>query len=64
MGAKRVCIYPKDVQLLMGRSGSYSRRIIRLIKEQNGKSKKQPVTIAEFCEYLGLDKDEIMAMLN
>ena len=51
---KRVCIYPKDVQRITGKSYRYSRLLLLKIKKQCNKEEHQFVTIEEFCEYTGL----------
>ncbi|UOK41491.1 hypothetical protein LZF87_09190 [Flavobacterium enshiense] len=57
---KRMCIYPKDIQQITGKSERQSRNIYARIKEQNNKQKHQMVTIHEFCEYMGLDPDTLL----
>lgn len=61
---KRICIYPSDVEILTGKSDSYARRLIREIKKKNGKSKKQLLTIREFCKYMHLDVNEVFDEIN
>lgn len=64
MLTKRICIYPKDVEVLTGKSAAYCRRIIRDIKKEYKKEKYQLVSISEFCEFMKLDVDEVKASLN
>ena len=52
---ERVCIYPKDIQLVTGKSERWGRDIIRKIKQEYNKQEHQLVTIDEFCCYMGLD---------
>ncbi|HNW97983.1 MAG TPA: hypothetical protein PKK00_06195 [Bacteroidales bacterium] len=52
---ERVCIYPKDIQLITGKSERWGRDIIRKIKQEFNKQEHQLVTIDEFCSYMGLD---------
>uniref|UniRef100_UPI00404982CE hypothetical protein n=1 Tax=Gelidibacter sp. TaxID=2018083 RepID=UPI00404982CE len=61
---KRLCIYPADVVLLTGKSDSYARRLIRVIKKDKGKNKKQLLTIREFCDYMHLDVKEVTDEIN
>ena len=61
---KRICIYPQDVQLITGKSERYGRKIIKNIKDNLRKKKHQLVTIDEFCEYMGLEKTEIMIFIK
>lgn len=50
----RLCIYPKDIQIVTGKSKRYSRYLIKKIKESLGKEEYQFITIEEFCHYTGL----------
>lgn len=61
--AKRICIYPKDVQLITGKSYRYARLLIQEIKKNNGKNKQQLVSVEEFCNYTGLTTEEVRALI-
>ena len=61
---ERVCIYPKDIQLITGRSERYGRYMIKKIKENLQKEQHQVVTIDEFCEYLGLKQENVERQLR
>ncbi len=61
--AKRVCIYPKDVQILTGKSERSARKIIARLKLIHSKEKHQLVTIKELCDYLGLEEMEVRKLL-
>jgi hypothetical protein len=50
----RICIYPKDVAIITGKSERWGRNLIQKIKFRNHKAKHQLVTIEEFCFYTGL----------
>ncbi|TNE76670.1 MAG: hypothetical protein EP333_02180 [Bacteroidetes bacterium] len=56
---KRVVIYPKDVAIITGKSERYARLLIQRIKKQLGKQEHQLISISEFCNYMGLDQDEV-----
>ena len=56
---QRVVIYPKDVQRITGKSEKYSRRLIKKLKENNGKAEHQFVSIEEFANYSGLSVELI-----
>ncbi len=56
---KRIIIHTKDVMIITGKSERYSRYLIKKIKEEIGKREYQYLTIREFCEYLGLNPDEV-----
>ena len=61
---KRICIYPQDVQLITGKSDRYGRKIIKTIKDKRNKQKHQLVTIDEFCEYMGLEKEKVISFIK
>lgn len=56
---KRLCIYPKDIERITGKSERQCRKIIANSKELHGKQKHQPVTLEEFCNYTGLKLEAI-----
>jgi hypothetical protein len=56
----RVVIYPKDVQRINGKSEKYSRRLIKKLKEANGKAEHQFISIEEFAVYTGLSIELIV----
>lgn len=55
MMMKRICIYPKDIAQITGRSYRQSLRIYNKIKALLNKQKHQYVTVLELSEYLGID---------
>jgi hypothetical protein len=57
--AKRVCIYPKDVVRITGKSERYSRRLLNRIKKHYGKTSHQFITVSEFAAFTGIDKPTI-----
>ncbi|HSD15587.1 MAG TPA: hypothetical protein VLB74_13125 [Flavobacterium sp.] len=61
---KRIVMYPKDVMQLLGKSERQSRQILANIKKKYNKEKHQPVTVYEFCEYMGLDPKTISGSLR
>ncbi len=60
----RLCIYTKDIQIITGKSDKYCRGIIANIKKLHNKQKHQPISIDEFCKYLGLDVDEVKKIIK
>jgi hypothetical protein len=50
----RICIYPKDIAIITGKSERWGRNLIEKIKSRNHKAKHQLITIEEFCLYTGL----------
>ena len=51
---KRLCIYPKDVQRITGKSYRQSIRLLQKLKESCNKEKNSLVSVEEFCDYTGL----------
>jgi len=60
----RICVYPKDVQAITGRSLRFSRKLIKSIKEKYSKEKHQFVTVEEFCQYSGFKKELVQSLMN
>lgn len=61
---ERICIYPKDIQLVTGKSERYGRDLIRKIKQKISKPGHQLVTIEEFCNYVGLNQEVVVQKLR
>ena len=61
---ERICIYPKDVQIVTGKSERWGREIIKKIKSKFNKDEHQLVTIDEFCIYFGLDSSTVKQLLR
>lgn len=59
----RICIYPKDVQIITGKSYRQSVRILEKIRQFYKKEKHSYVTVNEFCLYCGLDFEEVDRMI-
>lgn len=60
----RICIYPKDVMRITGKSERYGRTLLDKIKRKNAKEAHQFVTIKEFCFYAGIDFTDTLALLS
>ena len=60
----RVCIYPKDVQRITGKSERYGRTLLQKIKEYFQKEEHQFVTIKEFCQYTGIEEEQVSIFLS
>ncbi|NTE03169.1 hypothetical protein G6M26_41725 [Agrobacterium tumefaciens] len=56
---KRVCIYPKDVSQLTGKSVAQSQRVLRNLKLLLNKRKEQFITLQEYADYSGIDLELI-----
>ena len=60
----RLCIYPKDIQIITGRSDRYGRNLIKKIKEHLKKQQHQVVTVEEFSQYMGLQQESVARQLR
>ena len=61
---ERVCIYPKDVQIVTGKSERWGREVIKKIKTHFSKQPHQFVSIDEFCQYTGLSEHIVKEKLR
>lgn len=59
----RLCIYPKDVQRITGKSERYGRMLLQKIKTKLSKEEHQFITIEEFCYYTGLKPEQVKPMI-
>ncbi len=64
MQQTRLCIYPKDVQRITGKSERYGRMLLNKIKDYFEKEEHQFVTIEEFCLYTGIKADQVSNFLS
>jgi hypothetical protein len=62
MGASniRVCMYPKDVQRIMGKEYTQARRYLIKIKKHLNKQDHQYISVEEFSKYSGLPIEEVL----
>jgi len=60
---KRVVIYPKDVQQITGKSERYGRMLLKQIKVKLKKEEHQFVTIDEFCQFTGINQEQVHPFL-
>jgi adenosylcobinamide amidohydrolase len=63
MKIKRLIIYPKDIMLITGKSERYSRYLHKRIKKHFKKEDHQALSVTEFCNYMGLDSNEIQEVM-
>ncbi len=59
----RLCVYPKDVQRITGKSERYGRMLLLKIRETFNKKEHQFISIEEFCLYTGLKVDQVQPLL-
>ena len=60
---KRVCIYPKDIQRITGKSYRQSVRILQKIRKDLNKRPNELVSIDEFCKYTSLKYEQIEPLI-
>ncbi len=60
---KRVCIYPKDIQRITGKSYRQSTRIMRMAKKDLNKLENEFLTIEEFCIYSGIKYEQVTHLI-
>jgi len=56
---KRLTIYPKDIQIITGRSERYARKLLEKMRLHFNRNKDGLITIEEFCAYTGLDYEVV-----
>jgi DNA-directed RNA polymerase specialized sigma subunit len=61
---ERLCIHPKEISWLTGRSERYGRHVQKKVREANNKLPHQLVTVEEVSAYLGLQKEEVLKQLS
>ena len=60
---KRICIYPKDIARITGKSYRQSLRIYNELKSIHAKQPHQLISVDELGNYLGLKVDAISERL-
>ncbi|WP_394758475.1 hypothetical protein [Flavobacterium sp.] len=60
---KRVCIYPKDIQLITGKSYRQSIRLSQKVRKDLNKLENEFLTIDEFCLYAGLKYEQVAHLI-
>jgi len=60
---RRLCIYPKDIQLITGKSYRYSARLLQRIKTELKKDKNEFLSVEEFCNYTSLKLENVQALI-
>ncbi|MES2573819.1 MAG: hypothetical protein V4572_02650 [Bacteroidota bacterium] len=60
---QRICIYPKDIQRITGKSYRQSTRLMQKAKTDLNKLEKEFLTIEEFCSYAGLKQEQVAHLI-
>ena len=61
---KRICIYPKDIMRITGKSERYCRKLLELMKVKYSKNEHQFVSVEEFCEFTGLKIEQVKDLIS
>ena len=64
MKSNRVCIFPKDVQRITGRSERYGRLLLHQIRMHLDKQPHQFITVDEFAEFTGINIKTVKGFLK
>jgi hypothetical protein len=56
---KRICIYPKDIAIITGKTERHGRSLLKSIKKHYNKEGHQVVSVSEFSDYMGLKEEEV-----
>ena len=60
---KRLCIYPKDIQRITGKSYRQSVRLLQTIRTKLNKLENEFVSIEEFCQYTSLKYEQVEPLI-
>lgn len=60
----KLCINPRDIQTITGKSDRVSRNIYNDIKVFYKKEKHHEVTIDEMCTYLNIRKEDVIHLFK
>lgn len=60
---QRVCIYPKDIQRITGKSYRQSIRLMQKAKQDLNKLENEFLTIEEFCSFAGLKYEQVAHLI-
>ena len=60
---KRLCIYPKDIQRITGKSYRQSIRLLQKIRIELNKLENELVSVKEFCVYTSLKYEQVEPLI-
>ena len=61
---KRLVIYPKDIEIITGRSYRAACTLWHEIHKALNKLRHQVITIREFCDYMGIEEELVAEFLK
>jgi hypothetical protein len=60
---KRLCIYPKDIQRITGKSYRQSIRLLQKIRKDLNKLENEFVSVEDFCSYTSLKHEQVIPLI-
>jgi hypothetical protein len=60
---KRLCIYPKDIQRITGKSYRQSIRLLQKVRKELNKLENEFVTVEEFSVFSGLKLERVLPLI-
>ena len=60
---KRLCIYPKDIQRITGKSYRQSIRLLQRIRKDLNNLENEFVSVEEFCTYTSLKHEQVITLI-
>jgi hypothetical protein len=60
----RIILYCKDLEIITGKGKKCCWKMMQTIKDALGKQKHQNLTIKEYCDYEGINYDEVVKSLK
>ncbi|TRX01364.1 hypothetical protein FNW12_09725 [Flavobacterium gawalongense] len=60
---KRLCIYPKDIQRITGKSYRQSIRLLQKMRKKLNKLEDELVSIEEFCQFTSLKIEQVEPLI-
>ena len=60
---KRLCIYPKDIQRITGKSYRQSIRLLQKMRKKLNKLEDELVSIEEFCHFTSLKIEHVEPLI-
>jgi hypothetical protein len=61
---RRLVIYPKDVESILGYQYPSACNFLRKMKKKLGKPRHQFITVSEFCAYTGIEEVRVREMMR
>ena len=60
---KMLCIYPKDIQRITGKSYRQSIRLLQKVRKELNKLENELVTVEEFSVFSGLKLEQVLPLI-